>query len=97
LRNVDVATADRSETSDLCQVRERDLRAALAGMEASAERLSRHRELLTDPQLDELTRSLAHEARPRSRSVRSPATRRLSLARITGDRRDALVPAHSEY
>ena len=63
MRNVDVATADRSETSDLRQERERELRAALAGIEASAERLSSHRELLTDQQLDELTRSLAHEAR----------------------------------
>ena len=59
---MDVAVADRRETSDLQQEGEQKLRAALVGIEASAERL-RHRELLTAHQLDELTRSLAHQAR----------------------------------
>jgi signal transduction histidine kinase len=63
LRNVGVAVADRRTTSDLQEEREHELRAALFGIEASAEGLSRHRELLTAQQLDELTRGLAHEVR----------------------------------
>ena len=60
---MDVAVADRRETSDVEQEREHELRAALTGIEASAERLSLHRDLLTAQQLDELTRSLAHDVR----------------------------------
>jgi signal transduction histidine kinase len=63
LRIVDVASTDRRGTSDLQQEREHELRAALFGIEASAEGLSRHRDLLTAQQIDELTRGLAHEVR----------------------------------
>jgi hypothetical protein len=45
------------------QTRERAVRAALASIEATADRLSTDRALLTVRQLDELTRSMAHEAR----------------------------------
>jgi signal transduction histidine kinase len=63
LRHVDVAVADRRETSDPQEEHERDLRAALLGIEATADRLSGHRDVLTAQQLDELTGALAHEVR----------------------------------
>ena len=43
--------------------REHDLRAALFGIEASAEGLSRHREYLTELQFDELAHGLVEEVR----------------------------------
>ena len=82
---MDVAVADRRETSDLQQEGEQKLRAALVGIEASAERL-RHRELLTAHQLDELTRGLAHQAR-RLRMLlegRAAAARTFDLDEVLG-------------
>ena len=55
-----------SRTSDLLDGREErdhDLRAALFGIEASAEGLSRHRERLTPRQFDQLAAGLAAEVR----------------------------------
>jgi signal transduction histidine kinase len=86
LRNVDVAVADRRETSDLEEEREHELRAALFGIEASAEGLSRHRDLLTAREVDELTQALAHEVR-RLRLLlegRTAAARMFDLAEALG-------------
>ena len=58
---VGVALADRGGTSEGDEERAHELRAALFGIEASAEGLSRHRALLTERQLDELADGLAHE------------------------------------
>ena len=62
LSNVDVAVTDRT-TFDVNEEGEHELRAALLAIEASAERLSRHRGRLTDQQVDELTGALAHDVR----------------------------------
>jgi signal transduction histidine kinase len=62
-RIVDVALTHRVGGSEIREEREHELRAALFGIEASAEGLSRHRQLLTDQQLDALTSGLAHEVR----------------------------------
>ena len=58
-----VALANRAGRSELDEERAHELRAALFGIEASAEGLSRHRDLLTTQQVDELTQGLAHEVR----------------------------------
>ena len=63
------------------------MRAALVAIEASAERLSTHRSLLTAESLDELTRSLAHDVR----CVRLLLERR-NAAVSTFDLADALEP-----
>ena len=62
---LDATMAPRG-TGDLINGREErdhDLRAALFGIEASAEALSRHREQLTPRQFDELAAGLAAEVR----------------------------------
>jgi hypothetical protein len=63
LRGVGVAVADGTETTDRDDVRVHAVRAALVAIEASAERLTTHRGLLTAHQLDELTRTLANDVR----------------------------------
>jgi hypothetical protein len=60
---VGVVVAGRTETTDLDQEREHAVRAALVAIEATADRLSTRRALLTAQQLDELTRSLADDVR----------------------------------
>ena len=55
--------ADRRGTSGVQEERAHELRAALFGIEASAEGLSRHRQLLSAEQADELMRWLADEVR----------------------------------
>jgi signal transduction histidine kinase len=58
-----VASRSTSEVLDGQEERDHDLRAALFGIEASAEGLSRHREQLTPRQFDELAAGLAAEVR----------------------------------
>jgi signal transduction histidine kinase len=61
---VNVAQAPRRPISRThSEEREHELRAALFGIEASADVLSRHRELLTDRQFDELTHGMVEEVR----------------------------------
>jgi signal transduction histidine kinase len=61
---VNVAHAPRRPISRThSEEREHELRAALFGIEASADALSRHRELLTDRQFDELAHGMVEEVR----------------------------------
>ena len=80
-----VAVADG--VNDGQEERAHELRAALFGIEASAEGLRRHRDLLTDEQLDELTNGLADEVRRGAPAARRPGPRPGHVRSRRGDQR----------